>query len=358
MHKPVNSSAQTINGRASAPGKMVLLGEYVVLEGAPALVMAVDRHAYASFVAHTHRFWDIHAANLERRVRLVPSADGAWTCTDPQAPELRFVLEVFQQCFQQWDQQIPYGTLTLDTKDFFWNKHKLGLGSSAAITCACWQALRHASSLSSNTEDLQASWETLHRLHHAAQGGVGSGIDIAASLHGGILRYQRPLDGPAQIHRMPTNLGVDIVPIWSGHSASTAPRLQAFAQLKQDNPRLYWQLCEKLAVLAHAGTEFWSLQHKEAFLTVIDQYHDTLLELGQHMHAEIITHEHQQIAKLVRNCGAAYKSSGAGGGDLGIAVSPDTKTTAKLKKRLRTRGFQTLALSTAPKGLLWQPLPL
>jgi len=30
---------------ASTPGKLVLLGDYAVLEGAPALVMAVNRHA-------------------------------------------------------------------------------------------------------------------------------------------------------------------------------------------------------------------------------------------------------------------------------------------------------------------------
>ena len=34
--------------RASAPGKLVALGEYAVLEGAPALVLAVERRAVAT----------------------------------------------------------------------------------------------------------------------------------------------------------------------------------------------------------------------------------------------------------------------------------------------------------------------
>ena len=34
--------------RARAPGKVVALGEYAVLEGAPALVLAVDRYAAAT----------------------------------------------------------------------------------------------------------------------------------------------------------------------------------------------------------------------------------------------------------------------------------------------------------------------
>ena len=36
--------------RARAPGKLVLSGAYAVLEGAPALVAAVDRYAVADFI--------------------------------------------------------------------------------------------------------------------------------------------------------------------------------------------------------------------------------------------------------------------------------------------------------------------
>jgi phosphomevalonate kinase len=34
-----------VTSAASAPGKLILTGEYAVLFGAPALVMAVDRRA-------------------------------------------------------------------------------------------------------------------------------------------------------------------------------------------------------------------------------------------------------------------------------------------------------------------------
>ena len=36
---------------ARAPGKLVALGEYVVLDGAPAVVLAIDRYAEASIDA-------------------------------------------------------------------------------------------------------------------------------------------------------------------------------------------------------------------------------------------------------------------------------------------------------------------
>ena len=41
--------------RASAPGKLVLLGEYVVLDGARALVMAVDRRCTATLARSDDR---------------------------------------------------------------------------------------------------------------------------------------------------------------------------------------------------------------------------------------------------------------------------------------------------------------
>ena len=39
---------------ARAPGKLVALGEYAVLEGAPAIVLAVDRYCEAT-LAHERR---------------------------------------------------------------------------------------------------------------------------------------------------------------------------------------------------------------------------------------------------------------------------------------------------------------
>lgn len=49
---------------ASAPGKLVLLGEYAVLDGAPALVLAVNRRARAALATTTAEDFAVDAPSL------------------------------------------------------------------------------------------------------------------------------------------------------------------------------------------------------------------------------------------------------------------------------------------------------
>lgn len=51
--------------RASAPGKLFLCGEYAVLEGAPAVLTAIDRRAVARFGGRARRASPVVAAVLD-----------------------------------------------------------------------------------------------------------------------------------------------------------------------------------------------------------------------------------------------------------------------------------------------------
>jgi len=53
---------------ASAPGKLVLLGEYAVLDGAPALVMAVERYCRVELAACEPPACRVEAPQLDRAV--------------------------------------------------------------------------------------------------------------------------------------------------------------------------------------------------------------------------------------------------------------------------------------------------
>ena len=50
------------------------------------------------------------------------------------------------------------------------------------------------------------------------------------------------------------------------------------------------------------------------------------------MGAEIVTAEHREIARHAKRFGVAYKVSGAGGGDLGVAFSADPEALAAFKE--------------------------
>src|SRR5690606_21597860 len=66
--------------------------------------------------------------------------------------------------------------------------HKLGLGSSAAVATALAAALAAAGGIRPDRELL---FDLASSAHRTAQGGTGSGGDVAASVYGGLLFYTR-----------------------------------------------------------------------------------------------------------------------------------------------------------------------
>ena len=75
--------------RASAPGKVFLLGEYAVTEGATALVAAVDRRAEARWASDPPPASAVVAAVLEAaRARGVPIRAGGPSIDTTKGTEL------------------------------------------------------------------------------------------------------------------------------------------------------------------------------------------------------------------------------------------------------------------------------
>src|SRR5262249_55584044 len=86
---------------------------------------------------------------------------------------------------------------------------KLGLGSSAAILVASLAVFARGSA--KNDEDLRAAVrEAAWKAHRAAQGG-GSGIDVAASVSGGVLRCTRA-GGELEVvaHPLPEDVHIEV----------------------------------------------------------------------------------------------------------------------------------------------------
>ncbi|EIL95727.1 phosphomevalonate kinase, partial [Rhodanobacter thiooxydans] len=99
---------------------------------------------------------------------------------------------------------------------------KLGLGSSAALTVALASAIRALDRRAAPSID------TLLAAHRRAQGGHGSGLDVAASLAGGLLLY-RLHDGQPRIASATWPHGLEWCCVWSGRPASTGHFLQRLA---------------------------------------------------------------------------------------------------------------------------------
>ena len=149
-----------------APGKAMLIGEYAVLEGEPAVVAAVSVYARAVLGGGSPSSPFIEAAIRETHVELLELSR---SILGPSVPHV-------------------------DTSAFVQGGRKLGVGSSAAATVAAVGALLHAAGLDLSDEKIRArAYAAAKRAHDSEQGTAGSGADLWAAVHGK-LRVLGPYD--------------------------------------------------------------------------------------------------------------------------------------------------------------------
>jgi phosphomevalonate kinase len=321
--------------QARAPGKLVALGEYAVLEGAPALVLAIDRYAVATLEPSRDGACHLRTRMAEQRDHSFPlgvsSGVGLVDTVTAQAP-----------AGGAW-------SAVLDSSAFFVGATKLGLGSSAAALCA-WAGAwgRYAAP---GAFDPDTSLAALVGLHRAFQGGRGSGIDVAASLSGGAVEFRLDAAGMPRVGsvRLPNSVG--FAGIFAGRSASTPELIAHFRGFQAARPAEAAKWVRRLSATAEAGCAAARGGAADAFVEAIADYGRGLARLGEAIGADIVTAEHRQIGEHARRYGVAYKVSGAGGGDLGLACALDRGALEAFKAAVREQGFRVIELGLAEHGL-------
>ena len=198
---------------ASAPGKLVLTGEYAVLDGAPAIVSSVTPRALAT-ISSSEEFSVTATGFLDER-RHFTLRDGQLDWGDDASP-LPLVDAVWQTAaLRPFDEPVE---IVIDTAAFAVNGDKLGLGSSAALAVALSAALTEWQG--GSQEDVEA---LAAQAHQNFQGGKGSGLDIATSVAGGMIVFTLE---DRVVESIPWPQGLEAAVLWSGVSASTASRLE------------------------------------------------------------------------------------------------------------------------------------
>jgi len=347
---------------AQAPGKLILLGEYAVLAGAPALAAAIDRFARVSIqpASRSHFLLSVPTLNVSElpfSINLKGQVDFGQKLDDDLLRKLRFIthtLEFAGSLLCSRSRKFPPRNITIEMMDFFTqpNDKKLGIGSSAALTVALLAALLYFDGAGPlDHDDLMQKALNAHR---RAQGNVGSGVDIAASVHGGMFRYKKsPKDATShtRIQRLSTPPDLHIRCIWTGKSASTRKLVQTVYQFREASPSDYQELISRLTQLSADGCRAFNRNDIQAFLTIVHQYYQHLLILGQKSQASIISREHHQLAEIIHRAGGSYKPSGAGGGDLGLAFGHRASVMQKITEEVNSAGFQIVNLKTDAPGV-------
>ncbi|MEE8079117.1 MAG: hypothetical protein V3T18_08980 [Pseudomonadales bacterium] len=305
-----------------APGKVVLWGEYAVLAGAPAMVMAVDRIARCRIEARTEG-WRCQSSCFESIA--ATSSKAALSAGEvPIESVARVVAAVVQQI-----PQAPVGAdVFLDTSEFYRTGRKLGIGSSAAICVAAYHAVAALAGVEPNYPDALAC-------HRNLQGPAGSGIDVAAAYSGGLQRFQ---DGSSSPQTLPAGLLMRF--IWTGTPADTTDHVNRFET---------WRAQHDIAALAALGAASEAL-FRQTTIAALQHYVDCLQELDNTAQLGIYDSSHAYLDTLANDHQVVYKPCGAGGGDIGVAFSDDAERLIAFMSAAEQR-FEMLPLEIAEYGI-------
>ncbi|MES1924637.1 hypothetical protein [Salinisphaera sp. T31B1] len=327
----------------SAPGKLFLVGEYAVIDGAPALLTAVDRRVRVGLTPAEDGHWRLHAANLDIvDLDLGPHGVADDSLTAEQAHKLRVFAAVRQVLFDQLETPLAPQRVEIDSSDFARDGYKLGLGSSAAVAAALMQALAIAANLPLSRPRLCA---LAIRAHRQAQDGAGSGGDVAASVYGGVIRYVRdhapqPLTWPGSLE------GMAVVTGTGASTADLVARVKAYGRL---DPNGYAADLARLAWLADTAQH--ALSQTSRFLQLAKEYYEALLALDHHAGAGIIVQRHRTLHALAARHRGVFKTSGAGGGDVGLAFARRGTDADQLRAALENAGAHVVALAFGAEGV-------
>lgn len=348
-----------MNIQASAPGKLVLLGEYALLHGAPAMVAAIDRRVTLEVVPtdrNSGNSLDItHLKTGPMPVDPDTLAFGSDNLTDDQADEVRAIMAVlrstkmFSYARRKYNRSL---SLTIDASPLFSGGGiKYGFGSSAAITVAISGLaafLRDNSTIHAN--------QLLHRsihIHRSMQSQMGSGIDVAASTVGGILKFQLTHASDhslPSLNRLAPLSGVLVTAVWTGQSASTAFFLAGLARFKARQPKAYRIVMQRLTHVCRQGMAAYQKRQPSRFLAAIDEYSRGLIDLSIQSDLPIFSPVHQQLARIARDGGGLYKPSGAGGGDVGLSFTDNPRKRDRMAAGFTRAGFQVFDLKWGVNG--------
>jgi phosphomevalonate kinase len=283
----------------AAPGKLLLSGAYAVLHGAPAIVCAVDRRAYA------------------RR------GEGFKTTEVAALGE----------------------AICVDVDELASGGRKVGLGSSAAALVAALGVLadeRGESLADGAVRD--GIFERARSIHARVQGG-GSGVDVAASTYGGVLRFDH---AGARSVSLPANL--TITALFSGVSARTSDLLARVTALLERDPARHRERIGALTSAAVAAATAVDAGDAVRLVSAVAAHRGALEALGAAADAPIVLPAFSELGRRAEGEGAAFIPSGAGGGDLGVFVGM-TEPSASFKEHAERLSMTQLSVQVESRGV-------
>ncbi len=315
--------------RASAPGKLMLAGEYTVADpGGPALAVAIDVRAVVT-------------------VEPGPSSSGGWRVTSPalslvegdpeEAPVIAAALARVPG--------LPEGGLIHVDSDLGLGRTKPGLGASAAVCVAVLGALKRAAGV----VEPPSVWDVV-AAHTEAQHGKGSGYDAATALTGGVALFDSTGPEPS-VQQVGWPEGLHAAVLFTGSGASSTHLLQRVAHWKAASPGPMAVHRDRMVEAARALVAAWQRGDVGAILDAAANAQEALTLFDRAGGIGIRAGRHAELLAAIEDAGAAARTAGAGGGDCAWALSDDPERLEAAVAAAEALGFQRLDLRWPAEGL-------
>ena len=291
-------------------------GEYAVLLGAPALVVSAQYRVQAT--------WSVVAS----------------AAPTPEVKATRALAE------ERWG--AVEAELCLDDHALRLQDQKIGLGSSAAkaVTSAAAVCAAAGKEICASRDEIFE----LALLGHRSVAPNGSGADIASATYGGWIAYRTGENFPTvEVMHPPADLSWSV--IWTGAAATTHDLVQAVLAARRDKASVINPLLARIA--DGSATCIAALQNDDshAFMQSFAEQYGALEELGKQSSAPIVSAEIETLASLAQAHHGVAKQSGAGGGDVVLAVFQSEAAKDDFEKTCRGKGFFPLKMAIGGEGV-------
>lgn len=199
----------------SAPGSTMLSGEHAVLHGQPAIACAVDKRITVKLIPRLDKSFVIHSQLGTYQSEI----------TDPKIDSrFLFIIQAVKIIKPSTGFELEV------TSDF---SHKVGLGSSAAVTVATCTALKLFNREKIDADEIfQISLKTIISVQK-----TGSGCDLAASVYGGIITLKND-DDSRKVRRLDCELP-ELSLYYCGYKMKTPDVIELVNQKSTEFPELY-----------------------------------------------------------------------------------------------------------------------
>jgi mevalonate kinase len=193
----------------------------------------------------------------------------------------------------------------------------LGIGSSAAEAVGTIALRFERAGLSHEEYSAEVGYYAMSA-HDTAQGGIGSGADIAAcAIKAPIIFRRSGQDIEVEIPEQDDEYEkIPMALLWSGIPADTREYVGKFRNWAGTGDREVGQYMGSLVRISHELGDAWFNSTKSSLYKLVDEYMLILSKCAEKAGIEYKSTLHQEIELWARKHGGRAKPTGAGGGDM------------------------------------------